>query len=73
MTVLVVRLSLCKVVLVIDFKGLSINLIPATTVRGLFRGFIFWQAYNPMTGRSACFGSEAEMRMWIEMQYYQEM
>lgn len=29
-----------------------------------------WHAYDPMTGRSACFGSEAEMRMWIEMQYY---
>ncbi|GAX38008.1 hypothetical protein [Nodularia sp. NIES-3585] len=36
-------------------------------------GHIYWQAYNPITGRSACFGSEAEMRVWIEMQYYQEM
>ncbi|WP_414566496.1 MULTISPECIES: hypothetical protein [unclassified Anabaena] len=33
-------------------------------------GHIYWQAYNPMTGRYACFGSEAEIRMWIEMQYY---
>lgn len=29
-----------------------------------------WHAYDPMTGHSACFGSEAEMRVWIEMQYY---
>ncbi|MBD2451249.1 hypothetical protein H6G76_29790 [Nostoc sp. FACHB-152] len=29
-----------------------------------------WHAYDPMTGRSACFGSEAEMRIWIETQYY---
>lgn len=36
-------------------------------------GHVFWQAYNPMTGRSACFGSEEEMRVWIEVQYYQEM
>ncbi|WP_414548283.1 hypothetical protein [Anabaena sp. CCY 0017] len=36
-------------------------------------GHIYWRAYNPITGRSACFGSEAEMRIWIEMQYYQEM
>ncbi|MBE9198305.1 MULTISPECIES: hypothetical protein [unclassified Nodularia (in: cyanobacteria)] len=36
-------------------------------------GHITWRAYNPMTGRSACFGSEEEMRVWIEMQYYQEM
>ncbi|MBW4555667.1 MAG: hypothetical protein KME59_06975 [Trichormus sp. ATA11-4-KO1] len=33
-------------------------------------GHIFWQAYNPATGCSACFGSEEEIRVWIEMQYY---
>ncbi|MEH2085011.1 MAG: hypothetical protein V7K89_35070 [Nostoc sp.] len=30
----------------------------------------YWHAYDPMTGRSACFGSEAEMRIWIETHYY---
>ena len=29
-----------------------------------------WRAYDPTTGRSACFGSEEEMRMWIEQLYY---
>lgn len=29
-----------------------------------------WHAYDPMTGRSVCFGSETEMRVWIETQYY---
>ncbi|MBW4636124.1 MAG: hypothetical protein KME30_30870 [Iphinoe sp. HA4291-MV1] len=35
------------------------------------RGRIFcWHAYDPLTGRSACFGSEEEMRIWIEQCYY---
>lgn len=29
-----------------------------------------WRAYDPMTGRSACFGSEEEMRVWIDKCYY---
>lgn len=29
-----------------------------------------WHAYDPLTGRSACFGSEEEMRIWIEQSYY---
>jgi hypothetical protein len=29
-----------------------------------------WHAYDPKTGRSACFGSENEMRAWIEQCYY---
>ncbi|MBG1267831.1 hypothetical protein [Nostoc sp. WHI] len=29
-----------------------------------------WHAYDPMTGRSACFGSEEEMRIWIDQCYY---
>jgi hypothetical protein len=36
----------------------------------LANGDYSWHAYDPMTNRSACFGSEAEMRVWIEMQYY---
>lgn len=30
-----------------------------------------WHAYDPATGRSACLASDAEMRIWIEQQYYQ--
>ncbi|WP_335078288.1 hypothetical protein [Nostoc sp.] len=29
-----------------------------------------WHAYDPITGRSACFGSEEEMRIWIDKCYY---
>jgi hypothetical protein len=36
----------------------------------LANGDCSWHAYDPMTGRSACFGSEADMRVWIETQYY---
>jgi hypothetical protein len=34
------------------------------------KGHISWHAYEPKTGRSACFGSEEEIRVWIEMRYY---
>lgn len=30
-----------------------------------------WHAYDPTTGRSICVASDAEMRIWIEQQYYQ--
>ncbi len=30
-----------------------------------------WHAYDPATGRSVCAASDAEMRIWIEQQYYQ--
>lgn len=33
-------------------------------------GNVYWQAYDPASNRSICFGSEAEMRMWIEQYYY---
>lgn len=36
----------------------------------LANGDCSWHAYDPMTGRSACFGSGADMRTWIETQYY---
>ncbi|MDM9382533.1 hypothetical protein QUB80_17675 [Chlorogloeopsis sp. ULAP01] len=29
-----------------------------------------WHAYDPVTGSHACFGSEEEIRMWIEQRYY---
>lgn len=30
-----------------------------------------WHAYDPATGQSTCVASDAEMRIWIEQQYYQ--
>lgn len=30
----------------------------------------YWQAYDPTKNRSVAFGSETEMRMWIEQYYY---
>lgn len=38
----------------------------------LVNGDCSWHAYDPMTGRSACFGTETEMRVWIETQYYKK-
>jgi len=32
-------------------------------------GNIYWQAYDPVTGRSTCSGSELEIRAWIEQFY----
>ncbi len=34
-------------------------------------GNTYWQAYDPVTGRSTSLGSEDEMRIWIEQRYYQ--
>lgn len=34
-------------------------------------GNSYWQAYNPLTGRSFCSGSELEIRVWLEQQFYQ--
>ncbi len=34
-------------------------------------GNSYWQAYNPLTGRSLCSGSELEIRLWIEQQLHQ--
>ncbi len=33
-------------------------------------GQVCWHAYDPKTGRSACFGCEDDMRVWIEQRYY---
>lgn len=30
-----------------------------------------WRVYDPLTRRSATFGSEAEIRIWLEQRYYQ--
>jgi hypothetical protein len=34
------------------------------------QGNTWWQAFDPNTDESASFGSEAEMRSWIEQRYY---
>lgn len=36
------------------------------------RGNTQWHAYDPRTDRSICVASEAEIRYWIEQNYYQE-
>ncbi|PSB32951.1 hypothetical protein C7B82_04870 [Stenomitos frigidus ULC18] len=35
-------------------------------------GHRYWQAYDPATGRSTTTGSAAELRAWIEEDYYQK-
>ncbi len=32
----------------------------------------YWEVYNPNTNRSASFGSEEEVRIWIEEMIYQQ-
>ncbi|MGL4618325.1 hypothetical protein [Chroococcidiopsis sp.] len=34
------------------------------------QGNTWWQAFDPTTNQSTSFGSEAEMRSWIEQRYY---
>lgn len=34
-------------------------------------GKTWWHGYDPVSGRSTCLASEAEMRMWLEERYYQ--
>lgn len=34
-------------------------------------GHTWWNAYDPITGRTTKRNSEAEMRAWIEERYYQ--
>lgn len=34
------------------------------------QGNTSWHAYDPLTGRSICVASDAEMREWIEQCYY---
>lgn len=34
-------------------------------------GKTWWHGYDPVTGRSVCRDSEAEMRIWLEKRYYQ--
>lgn len=34
------------------------------------QGNTWWQAFDPKTDESVSFGSEAEMRTWIEQRYY---
>ncbi len=34
------------------------------------KGNIWWDVYDPATGRSGTFGSETDMLSWIESRYY---
>ena len=33
-------------------------------------GNSYWQVYNPKTRHFTCFGSESEVRSWLEQQFY---
>ncbi|MBW4455523.1 MAG: hypothetical protein KME55_23980 [Nostoc indistinguendum CM1-VF10] len=33
-------------------------------------GNVWYEVYNPKTGRTACLASEEEVRMWIEESFY---
>jgi hypothetical protein len=33
-------------------------------------GEIFWRVYDPITGESARFNSELEVRFWLDQRYY---
>jgi len=34
------------------------------------QGNLYWHGYNPSNGEYVSFGTEAEIRMWIEEHYY---
>jgi hypothetical protein len=42
---------------------------PRITQRHDRQGNLYYQIYDPMTGRSASFGSESEIRWWLEQRY----
>ncbi|MEH2237982.1 hypothetical protein [Nostoc sp.] len=48
-------------------SGSDLQVWPESDWRGNISS---WHAYDPITGRSACFGSEEEMRIWIDKCYY---
>jgi hypothetical protein len=33
-------------------------------------GTMVWHVYDPANGHSACFGSETEVRVWLDQRYY---
>lgn len=36
-------------------------------------GGIWWEVYDPLTGRSSCFSSRAEVLAWLDQRYYREL
>ncbi|MEH2317843.1 hypothetical protein [Nostoc sp.] len=48
-------------------SGSDLQVWPESDRRG---NISCWYTYDPITGRSACFGSEEEMRIWIDKCYY---
>ncbi|NJL41258.1 MAG: hypothetical protein HC840_15155 [Leptolyngbyaceae cyanobacterium RM2_2_4] len=49
---------------------LSGNKEPKISQRRDRRGESFWRVYDPITGESARFNSELEVRFWLEQRYY---
>lgn len=35
-------------------------------------GYTWWEIYDPLTGRSSCFSTRAEVLAWLEQRYYRE-
>jgi hypothetical protein len=43
---------------------------PKVSERRDHKGHLYYQVYDPMSNTSAAFGSEAEIRAWLEQRYY---
>jgi len=59
---------------VVFLQDLATNLLRGNELQVKQRrdrqGHTWWQAFDPKTDESVSFGSEAEMRTWIEQRYY---
>lgn len=36
-------------------------------------GYVWWEVYDPLTGRTSCFSSRAEVLAWLDQRYYREL
>jgi len=36
-------------------------------------GTIWWEVYDPLTGRHSCLSSRAEVLAWLEQRYYRKL
>lgn len=51
-------------------NSLANNSDPKITQRWDKRGNSYYQVYDPTTGITGTFGSEQEIRFWLEQRYY---
>ena len=52
-------------------NAIANNSEPKVTQRCDRQGNCYYQVYDPVTGKSSTFGSEREIRYWLEARYYQ--